>query len=146
MAFNENGKVQNAWVEYLRTSTQEAVDSLSAVSSIPNVFTQGPMSAEDSPPINPGTPEDVWVYDDGDGTVLGIPKRGTWHYNRRSPGWPELLGRPYKEAIETIISEEVGVNVIFGPAGFGRIKNIDIRRVWLDVDKNGNVAIVPRLG
>ncbi|BBN19622.1 protein MpPR6c [Marchantia polymorpha subsp. ruderalis] len=146
MAFNENGKVQNAWVEYLGTSTLEAVDRLSAVSSIPNVYTQGPMSAEDSPPINPGNPEDVWVYDSGLDTVLGIPKRGTWHYNRASPGWPELLGRPYKEAIETIVSEEVGVNVIFGPEGFIRIMNIDIRRVWLDVDKNGNVAKVPRLG
>ncbi|KAG6546133.1 hypothetical protein Mapa_012167 [Marchantia paleacea] len=105
-----------------------------------------PTSAEDSPPINPGNPEDVWVYGDGNGNVLGIPKRGTWHYNRSSPGWPELLGRPYKEAIETIVSEEVGVNVIYGPEGFPHTKNIDLRRVWLDVDKIGNVAIVPNLG
>lgn len=63
-----------------------------------------------------------------------------------SPGWPELLGTEYKSAIETILADLLGVVVVWGPDGFIRPFDININRVFLDVDDQGKVARVPRRG
>ncbi|KAG6546148.1 hypothetical protein Mapa_012182 [Marchantia paleacea] len=144
--FNESGTVKNAWPEYFNSPSRLAFEGLNVDTTVPNVYFQDPSLPGESPPLNPGNPEDVWVYGDGNDNVLGIPKRGLWHFNRLNPGWPELLGKGYKEAIDTIVSEEYGIQVVYGPEGFPRIQDFNLRRVFVDVDKAGNVAVIPKLG
>lgn len=77
-----------------------------------------------------------------------ISELGLWShlFTGLRPGWPELVGVYYKTAIDTIVSEEIGVRVVYGPEEIARPSNFVITRVFVVVDKAGNVALVPTRG
>ncbi|KAL2607855.1 hypothetical protein R1flu_026428 [Riccia fluitans] len=140
--FNKTGSFKNAWPEYERQNIDEVRTELEKQGV--RVFVEEPRDF--SPPVYPGKEEDVWLYTDGANKVLGIPVRGIWHPNRLKPGWPELVGYGFEMAAETITAEQIGVTVIYGPKGFPRTLDLRLRRVFLDVDSIGNVAVSPKLG
>ncbi|KAL3675712.1 hypothetical protein R1sor_025660 [Riccia sorocarpa] len=140
--FNETGTIKNAWPEYETRNVDEVRQELEGQGI--RVFVQEPSNG--SPPFFPGEEEDVWLYTDGNNQVLGIPVRGTWHPNRIQPGWPELVGTGFEKAAEIITAEQIGITVVYGPEGFPRTKDFNLRRVFLDVDSVGIVALIPKLG
>lgn len=77
------GHEKDAWPELLHSTLDDALTSLKSSGMVENVYVQPPSSG--SPPANPGTSTDVWLYTDGNGAVYEIPKRGVWHPNRMRP-------------------------------------------------------------
>ncbi|KAL3675713.1 hypothetical protein R1sor_025661 [Riccia sorocarpa] len=140
--FNKTGIIKNAWPEYESRNVDEVRQELEAQGV--RVFVEEPRDG--SPPTFPGAEEDVWLYTDGNKQILGVPIRGIWHPNRLQPGWPELVGYGFEKAAETITAEQIGIKVVYGPKGFTRTADFNLRRVFLDVDSVGNVALTPRLG
>lgn len=67
-------------------------------------------------------------------------------YSGLRPGWPDLVNIAFKKAAEIITLEQVGVQVVYGPKNFPRTKDFSLKRVFLDVDQYGNVALTPKLG
>ncbi|KAG6543745.1 hypothetical protein Mapa_014929 [Marchantia paleacea] len=138
----ETGTIKNAWPEYEGLNVYEVKKLLEDQ----GVSVQIEPPRDGSPPFFAGEPNGVWLYTDGNDRVLGVPSRGLWHFNRLRPGWPDLVNIAFKKAAEIITQEQVGVEVVYGPKNFPRTKDFSPNRVFLDVDKYGNVAFTPRLG
>ncbi|KAL9334205.1 hypothetical protein Peur_074344 [Populus x canadensis] len=60
--------------------------------------------------------------------------------------WPELLGVDGKCAVETIERENSLVEAIIVPEGSSVPENFACNRVWVWVDKDGIVYLVPVIG
>jgi hypothetical protein len=60
--------------------------------------------------------------------------------------WPELLGVDGKCAVETIERENSLVEAIIVPEGSSIIEDFRCDRVWVWVDKDGIVYLVPAIG
>lgn len=60
--------------------------------------------------------------------------------------WPELVGRNGEEAAEIIMRENPKVDAIVVKQG--SVVTMDFRcdRVWVWVDKHGNVKLTPHIG
>ncbi|BBN19119.1 hypothetical protein MPTK1_8g08040 [Marchantia polymorpha subsp. ruderalis] len=54
------------------------------------------------------------------------------------------MGIGYEEAIDKRNPDEHGFQVDNGPTGFPRADDVTFRRVLVDVEKAGNVAVVPK--
>ncbi|KAL7160371.1 hypothetical protein ABFS83_01G090900 [Erythranthe nasuta] len=65
---------------------------------------------------------------------------------RGKRSWPELVGVPGNVAVATIERENPLVNAIILPPG--TLPTLDFRcdRVWVYVNGNGNVTMVPVIG
>eukprot|EP00246_Nothoceros_aenigmaticus_P000769 TRINITY_DN10_c0_g1_i2.p1 TRINITY_DN10_c0_g1~~TRINITY_DN10_c0_g1_i2.p1 ORF type:complete len:148 (+),score=7.53 TRINITY_DN10_c0_g1_i2:144-587(+) len=144
-AAKESGSVKSAWPEFLGQQAEKVKSALEASGqNAGDIFVWGPEN--ESPPFNPGTEKSIWLYTTFDDIVYQLPVRGTWHPNRAGPGWPELVGVKAEDAITQILAEVIGVTVVYGPTGFPRILDLRSDRVFLDVGKDGNVELKPRVG
>ncbi|KAG6554831.1 hypothetical protein Mapa_003414 [Marchantia paleacea] len=144
-SFKKFGLEKKAWPEFTGKDAKQAFDEITKSGIVKNVYIQKP-DPKDGQNLHGGNVDDVWIYTDGEGLVVGIPQRGDWHPNRINPGWVDLKGVNYEEAMKTILDEETGVQVHFGPQGFIRTDDFVLTRVFLEVDKDGKVAEIPRLG
>ncbi|KAL2610157.1 hypothetical protein R1flu_028730 [Riccia fluitans] len=144
---NAFAKIQEAWPEFEGENIHDVQKQLE-MKGVKALIHDGSTTP---PPSSIGTDaavwiQDVWLYPGLEDQVLGIPARGRWHPDRAKTGWPELVGTPFKEAAKIITAEQLGVKVVYGPEGFIRLQDYRLDRVFLDDDKTGNVALVPRLG
>lgn len=62
------------------------------------------------------------------------------------PGWPELVGEEFDDAVEDILEEVVGATVVYGPVGFPRTKDYRTDRVFVEVGDDGKIATTPKIG
>ncbi|KAG0558371.1 hypothetical protein M758_10G020800 [Ceratodon purpureus] len=109
------------------------------------IFIQKPLPKVQHRPQNEKD-SDVWLYLTHDDIVYEIPRHGRWHPNRINPGWPELKGVHYKDAIQVIMHDMPGVLVDYGPLKRLKPKGTEINRVVLYIDDNEKVARVPNVG
>lgn len=63
-----------------------------------------------------------------------------------NPGWPELKGVNYKDAMKVIMNDMPGVHVDYGPLRRRQPKGMQINRVVLYIDDNEKVARIPTVG
>ncbi|CAK9228794.1 unnamed protein product [Sphagnum troendelagicum] len=141
--FNETGSDKDSWPELLFANITEALQVITESNFVPHVYVQPPDSG--TPPAQNGTSQDLWIYTDGL-IVYEIPKRGVWHPNRLSPGWPDLVGKEHELAMQQIHCDVMGLTIMYGPKGFFRVGDVSLSRVWLDINPDGTVAYVPSIG
>lgn len=60
--------------------------------------------------------------------------------------WPELLGRPWREAKASVETDRPELTVIVVPPGSVVTQDWREDRVWLFIDADENVVKVPRIG
>lgn len=63
-----------------------------------------------------------------------------------NPGWPELKGVHYRDAIKIIMNDMPGVHVDYGPSRRRKPKGRKINRVLLYVDDDEKISRVPTVG
>eukprot|EP00246_Nothoceros_aenigmaticus_P000771 TRINITY_DN10_c0_g4_i1.p1 TRINITY_DN10_c0_g4~~TRINITY_DN10_c0_g4_i1.p1 ORF type:complete len:148 (+),score=6.68 TRINITY_DN10_c0_g4_i1:243-686(+) len=142
---NQTGSVKNAWPEYRGQHVDKVKSGLEASgqnSDDISVWGPGP----ESPPLIPGTDKSIWLYTTFADIVYHIPVRGKWHENRAGAGWPDLVGVKAEDAITQIFAEVIGITIVYGPTGFPRTEDLRWDRVFLDVGKDGNVELTPKIG
>ncbi|KAL2610178.1 hypothetical protein R1flu_028751 [Riccia fluitans] len=142
------GTIQSAWPEYQGQNIYDVQKQLEA-NGVKAFISDGTTALPTSTSTDGDDSvclDDVWLYPGSGDLVLGIPARGPRHADRVNIGWPELVGTPFQKAAKFITAEQLGVKVVYGPEGFGRTKDYRLDRVFLDVGKDGNVALIPKLG
>ncbi|XP_024400917.1 uncharacterized protein [Physcomitrium patens] len=110
-----------------------------------SMFLQRPLPSEQNRPQH-DEESDVWFYLTRDDIIYEIPRHGRWHPNRVCPGWPELKGVHYRDAVKIIKDDMPGVLVDYGPLRRRKPKGTQINRVVLYVDEEEKVARIPHVG